>query len=100
MVALYRTGRQADAVRAYQRARDVLVGELGLEPGAELRRLEAAVLAGDPTLDAPDVHAPNGGRRARDSAPSPGRGGVGGGVRGAGARARAPERIVEGRHRG
>ena len=41
MLALYRSGRQADAVRAYQRARDVLVGELGLEPGAELRRLEA-----------------------------------------------------------
>ena len=53
MLALYRAGRQADAVRAYQRARDVLVGELGLEPGAELRRLEAAVLAGDPALDAP-----------------------------------------------
>ncbi len=54
MVALYRSGRQAEAVRAYQRARDVLVGELGLEPGPELRRLEAAVLAGDPALDAPD----------------------------------------------
>jgi DNA-binding SARP family transcriptional activator len=53
MLALYRTGRQADAVRAYQRARDVLVGELGLEPGAELRRIEAAVLAGDPVLDVP-----------------------------------------------
>ena len=48
MLALYRAGRQADAVRAYQRARDVLVGELGLEPGAELRRLEAAVLAARP----------------------------------------------------
>ena len=53
MLALYRAGRQADAVRAYQRARDVLVGELGLEPGAELRRLEAAVLAGDPALARP-----------------------------------------------
>ena len=58
MLALYRAGRQADAVRAYQRARDVLVGELGLEPGAELRRLEAAVLAGDPALDAPDATGP------------------------------------------
>ena len=55
MLALYRAGRQADAVRAYQRARDVLVEELGLEPGAELRRLEAAVLARDPALDTPDV---------------------------------------------
>lgn len=53
MLALYRAGRQADAVRAYQRARDVLVGELGLEPSADLRRLEAAVLAGDSDLDAP-----------------------------------------------
>ena len=48
MLALYRAGRQADAVRAYQRARDVLVGELGLEPGAELRRLEAARARGRP----------------------------------------------------
>jgi DNA-binding SARP family transcriptional activator len=53
MLALYRTGRQADAVRAYQRARAMLVGELGLEPGGDLRELEAAVLAGDPALDAP-----------------------------------------------
>jgi DNA-binding SARP family transcriptional activator len=55
MVALYRAGRQADAVRAYQRARDVLVEQLGLEPGADLRRLEAAVLARDPALDAPET---------------------------------------------
>jgi DNA-binding SARP family transcriptional activator/tetratricopeptide (TPR) repeat protein len=54
MLALYRSGRQGEAMRAYQHARDVLVEELGLEPGAELRRLEAAVLAGDPILDAPD----------------------------------------------
>jgi DNA-binding SARP family transcriptional activator/tetratricopeptide (TPR) repeat protein len=51
MLALYRSGRQADALRAYRRARAVLVAELGLEPGAELRQLEAAVLAGDPSLD-------------------------------------------------
>jgi DNA-binding SARP family transcriptional activator len=55
MLALYRSGRQADAVRAYQRAREVLVGELGLEPGHELRRLEAAILVGDPSLDAPTL---------------------------------------------
>ena len=55
MVALYRADRQADALRAYQRARDVLVEELGLEPGVELRRLEVAVLAGDPALDESDV---------------------------------------------
>ena len=57
MLALYRAGRQADALRAYQRARDVLVGELGLEPGAELRRLEAAVLAGDADARCAGRHA-------------------------------------------
>ena len=51
MVATYRCGRQADALRAYQRCRAVLAGELGLEPGPGLRRLEAAVLAQDASLD-------------------------------------------------
>ena len=51
MVALYRSGRQGDALDAYQRARRVLVEELGIEPGPELRRLEAAILAQDPDLD-------------------------------------------------
>lgn len=53
MVALYRCGRQGDALRAYQRARTVLGEELGLEPGPTLRRLEAAVIAQDPALDLP-----------------------------------------------
>jgi DNA-binding SARP family transcriptional activator len=44
MVALYLSGRQADALRAYQRARDLLVAELGIEPSARLRQLEADVL--------------------------------------------------------
>ena len=44
MLALYRGGRQADALAAYQRARAMLAGELGLEPGPELRELERAVL--------------------------------------------------------
>ncbi len=44
MLALYRSGRQADALRAYQRARTALRDELGLEPGSELRDLEAAIL--------------------------------------------------------
>jgi DNA-binding SARP family transcriptional activator len=51
VVAAYRSGRQADALRAYQRCRTVLGDELGLEPGPGLRRLEAAVLAQDPALD-------------------------------------------------
>ena len=53
MLALYRSGRQVDALAAYRAARGSLVEELGLEPGPELRRLEAAVLAQDPALDLP-----------------------------------------------
>ncbi len=58
MVALYRSGRQADALRAYQRARSTLADELGLDPGPELRRLEQAVIDQDPSLDMPTVEEP------------------------------------------
>ena len=51
--ALYRCGRQSDALRAYRRARDTLIDELGVEPGPELRDLELAVLSHDPALAAP-----------------------------------------------
>jgi DNA-binding SARP family transcriptional activator len=53
MLALHRSGRQADALGAYQRARRALVDELGVEPGPELRELEAAILRVDPALDLP-----------------------------------------------
>ena len=53
MTALYRAGRQAEALEVYGRTRAALVDELGLEPGAELQRLEYAILTGDPTLDVP-----------------------------------------------
>jgi DNA-binding SARP family transcriptional activator len=47
MLALYRDGRQAEALAAYQDARTVLVEELGIEPGRELRRLHERILADD-----------------------------------------------------
>ena len=47
MLALYRAGRRAEALAAYQHARHVLVEELGVEPGAELRELHQQILAGD-----------------------------------------------------
>jgi predicted ATPase/DNA-binding SARP family transcriptional activator len=53
MLALYRAGRQADALRAYTEARARLVDELGIEPGAALRDLEARILAQDPSIGAP-----------------------------------------------
>ena len=51
MLALYRSGRQADALEAYQSARAALVHELGIEPGRALRELEHAILQQSPSLD-------------------------------------------------
>jgi len=44
MLALYRSGRQAEALDHYRRTRELLVGKLGIEPGPELKELEAAIL--------------------------------------------------------
>ncbi|MBO1413062.1 AfsR/SARP family transcriptional regulator [Streptomyces sp. FH025] len=53
MTALYRAGHTGRALESFQRLRHVLVSELGVEPSARLRRLQQAILAGDPALDLP-----------------------------------------------
>src|SRR5204863_4900586 len=51
MLALYRAGRQAEALEAYQQAREVLVEELGIEPSPALQRLQQGILRHDPSLE-------------------------------------------------
>jgi SARP family transcriptional regulator, regulator of embCAB operon len=61
MLALYRAGRQADALEAYQQAREALVDELGIEPGPALQRLQREILIQDQALEPPTrVAAPSG----------------------------------------
>ncbi len=60
MIALYRCGRQAEALQAFHEARQVLDDELGIDPGPELSRVHQQILALDPDLEAP----------GRDRAPS------------------------------
>jgi len=59
MTALYRTGRQAEALAAYRALRDRLVDELGLEPGPDVRRLEQRILTHDPLLADPGTALPH-----------------------------------------
>jgi YVTN family beta-propeller protein len=68
MLALYRSGRQADALAAYRRARKTLVSELGLEPGPALRELERQMLAQDPALE-PETPVARAGRSPRRGRP-------------------------------
>jgi DNA-binding SARP family transcriptional activator len=77
MLALYRSGRQAEALRQYQDARQVLGDELGLEPGPELRSLEKAILSQSPSLiAAPAAPATSNPAPAEPSAPVPPIGGI------------------------
>jgi DNA-binding NarL/FixJ family response regulator/DNA-binding SARP family transcriptional activator len=55
MLALYRADRQAEALEAYQQAREVLVEELGIEPSPALQRLQKGILNQDPALEPPAV---------------------------------------------
>jgi DNA-binding SARP family transcriptional activator len=59
MLALYRSGRQADALDVYRRARELLGEQLGLRPGAALRELQLGILNQDDSLDSPTPPAPN-----------------------------------------
>ena len=58
MLALYRAGRQAEALEAYRAARETLVDELGIEPSQELADLEGAILRHDPSLAPPPADEP------------------------------------------
>ena len=88
MLALYRSGRQAEALEAYRTARALLLEELGLEPGEELKRLESAILTGDASLSA----TPEAPRRPADPSRPVGREPEEEAESGAGAASAAPPR--------
>ena len=67
MLALYRCGRQADALEVYRTGRRLLDEELGLKPDDELQRLERAILNHDPSLESPVVKRPSVSQRRRAS---------------------------------
>ena len=58
MLALYRSGRQAEALETYRRARRAFSEELGIEPGPRLQELEGAILRHESSLEGPGVEAP------------------------------------------
>jgi YVTN family beta-propeller protein len=73
MMALYRCGRQAEALEAYKAARQTLIEELGLDPSPALQRLERAILQQDPSLELPSrevaVPAPASGVETAQASP-------------------------------
>ncbi|RLU77446.1 SARP family transcriptional regulator [Streptomyces griseocarneus] len=74
ILALYRAGRQAEALEAYTSARRTVVAELGVEPGPELRELHARILAADPGLALVPAHDRGATRSHRGTAPLQGSG--------------------------
>jgi YVTN family beta-propeller protein len=75
MLALYRSGRQAEALAAYQKGRRLLVDELGIEPSRALQGLEHSILLQDPGLEPPadaiDGQSPTSVREPTPAAPRP-----------------------------
>jgi DNA-binding SARP family transcriptional activator len=70
MLALYRSGRQADALQAYRRTREFLLDDLGLEPNPQLRALHTAILTQDDSLAAPTQAPPVGLRKTISFCPA------------------------------